>query len=91
MQVLGYAMGTYVSRTTKENSFRSPTYQSLYRLVSSTMCHRYECDNIPSSDLFYMWCLTQTDIRLNIPFALAFNLSGMDLGTFPSSMICSGH
>lgn len=38
-----------------------------------------------------MWCLTQTEVRLNLPFVLAHYFSGMDLGTMHSSTIYDGH
>nr|KAJ0199898.1 hypothetical protein LSAT_V11C600304370 [Lactuca sativa] len=37
-----------------------------------------------------MWCLTQTEVHLHLPFALALYLSGIALGTTSSSRICRG-
>ncbi|CAI9287954.1 unnamed protein product [Lactuca saligna] len=50
-----------------------------------------ECDKVPSSDLFYMWCLTQTNVCLYLPFDLALYLSSMALGSTPVSRICRGY
>nr|KAJ0195660.1 hypothetical protein LSAT_V11C700360860 [Lactuca sativa] len=38
-----------------------------------------------------MWCLTQTEVCLYLPFALALYLSSIALGSKPSSRICGGH
>lgn len=38
-----------------------------------------------------MWCLTQPNVCLHLPLALALYLSSMALGLTPSSRICRGH
>lgn len=91
MQVQGHTRGTCVYRTAKENVFTYPTYLLLHRLVVSTICHHEECDKVPSGNLFYMWCLTQTEVHLNLLFSLALHLSGVALGTMPLIRICGGH
>lgn len=73
------------------SSFRSPTYRLLCRLIASIVCHCKEHDKVPYGDLFYMWCLNQTEFHLNLPFSLALYFYGMPLGTMPSSKICGGH
>ncbi|CAI9286014.1 unnamed protein product [Lactuca saligna] len=62
MQVWALSRGTYVSRSAKESALPSPIYRFLHRLVASTICHRKECDKVPSSNLFNMWCLTHTEV-----------------------------
>ncbi|CAI9285999.1 unnamed protein product [Lactuca saligna] len=91
MQVWGHARGAYVSRTAKESAFRSPIYRLIHWLVTSTIYHRKECEKVPSGHLFYIWCLTQTEVFLHPPFSLALYLSGMALGSMPSSRIYGGH
>lgn len=91
MQAWVYARGTYVSRTTKESAFKSPFYQLIQQLVATTILHREECDKVPSGDIFQTRCLTQTEVFLHLPFALALYLSCMALGSMPSIRICRGH
>ncbi|CAI9285737.1 unnamed protein product [Lactuca saligna] len=38
-----------------------------------------------------MSCVTQTEVCFHLPFSLALYLSGMALGSPPSSRICRGH
>lgn len=66
MQVQGHAKGTYLFRIAKESAFHSPIYRLIHRLVVSTICHYHECDKVPFCDLFYMPCLTQTELILFI-------------------------
>lgn len=91
MQVWAHARGIYVPQSTKESACRSPIYQLLHRLVVFTICHKEKCDKVPSGDLFYMWCPTQMEVHLYLPFALVLYLSGMALGTTSQSRICGGH
>ena len=91
MQVWAHAYGTYVSRMAKESVFRSPIYRLIHQLVASIICHRQECDKVPPCELFYVWCLIQTEVCLYLLFALALHLSSMALGSTPFSRICRGH
>nr|KAJ0205710.1 hypothetical protein LSAT_V11C500231410 [Lactuca sativa] len=91
MHVWGHARGTYVFRINKESALRSSIYWLIHRLVTSTICHCEKCVKVPSGDLFYMWCLTEVEICLHLPFSVALYLSSMSLGSMPSIMICRGY
>ena len=60
-------------------------------MVASTIFHCQEYDKVPSGNLFYVLCPTQTEVRLYLPFAIVLYLSGMDLGSAPSTRICEGY
>lgn len=92
LEIWGFANGDYVSRTTKESSFRSPLHIMIHHLIASTIHHRQEHDKVPIGDLFPMWCLLYTDVHLHIPYTIvSFISSSLALGAQPQSMICGGH
>ncbi|CAI9261742.1 unnamed protein product [Lactuca saligna] len=78
-------------RKAKESTFTSPIYRLIHQLVASTICHREECDKVPSVDLSYIWCLTQIEVFLHRPFDVALYLFGVALSSIHLSRICGDH
>lgn len=46
---------------------------------------------LPKGDLFLVWCLTHTDVCLNLPFILSVYLFSLFVCPFPKSKVCGGH
>lgn len=83
--------GAYPPRSARERDFRSPITKLLHRLVTITLAHKANPERVASTDLFYLWCLMNSRVLLNIPATIAFYLTEKATSTANGSKICGGH
>ncbi|KAD7477029.1 hypothetical protein E3N88_00165 [Mikania micrantha] len=83
------AEGVYDPRRAKATKLRDPLHRFIHRILVSTIMQRGDSlGNVPTRDLFYLYCLIR-GIHCNIAHCLAYFLTTSS-GKLASSHICGG-